>query len=236
MSAYNWYVKQIWFGIEGPKYDAPMLGIIKRSGMCKALGHFCHVKIPVNGKKVWASGAEDRTFYMHLVSWEDLDGKIPKDMIPALGWNKDGNTYCFFKDGQVWSAGSGGTLLTFPTDQWKSEWFDIPHPMQYRYSIPRPLTLIERGAQYTCSGDINMYNWYYGLLDSSGEPRVTLPANPKWGVSVDKNGRVTGESGAAEIWNGDPKPWCTEIVEVKSKSGWRNVKDDEKTTIWKREA
>jgi hypothetical protein len=233
MSAYNWYVKGIWFGIEGPKYDAPMLGIIKRSGMCRASGHFCHVKIPVNGKKVWASGAEDRTFYMHLVEWGDLYGKIPKDMIPALGWNKD-DIYCFYKDGQVWSAGSGGTLQVVHPDLWQDDWFKIPHPLDPHGT--RPLTLIEKGVQYTCSGDINMYNWYIALIDASGEPRVTLPANPKWGVTVDKHGRILGVTGAAEIWNGDPKPWCKEIVEVKSKSAWRHVKDDEKTIIWKRES
>jgi len=223
MSEYRWYVKQIWIGVEGPPPARQMLGVIKRSGWCHQMGQFCHVKVSVNGKKVWASGAEDRIWYMHLVEWEDIGEKLPQDIIPAYGWSKDGNTYAYnpcvargyesFPPG-IYQLGGGLGFIQIDKDNWRDEWEN------------NPLTLIQKGAHF-------MYNWYYALVDRNGEPAVTLPNPSKSNIKIE-DGIISGLEGGSGIWNGPPPLWCVKIVEVKSKEGWRYVKDEEKTTIWER--
>lgn len=225
MSEYSWYVKQIWFGVEGPKPDREMIGIIKRSGQCRALGHFCHVKISVNGKKVWASGAEDRTFYMHLVTWEDIGRYIPQGLIPALGWCKEGKMYCLLHEGMIVTAAGQGSLHPVPEDVWQDEW---KH---------KPITLIEKGA---C---VAKKNYYIALLDTPTEkgeyrprgpkPRVTLPYGR---FDVEKK-EFEGLTGAVSMWNGPPPPWCKQVVQVyqsKTTGGWIHLKDEEVTELWRR--
>lgn len=225
MSQYSWPVRQIWFGVEGPKPELPMLGIIKRSGQCRALGHFCHVKISVNGKKVWASGAEDRTFYIHLVTWDDIGRVIPKDMIPALGWGADGNGYYCLHKGEVVEYGSGGSLHPVSPEKWGSWKDDIR-------------TLIERGAT------IPMKNHYIALLEEptkkvgprSPKPRVTLPVGC-WNAESQEFEDFEGRGGNIGLWRGKPPPWCVQVVQVrqnKSSGGWIHVRDDEITIVWRR--
>jgi hypothetical protein len=224
VSEYSWYVKQIWFGVEGPKPDVPMLGIIKRSGQCKALGHFCHVKISVNGKRVWASGAEDRIFYMHLVEWHDIGSYVPRDMIPALGWCKGGNCYAFLHEGKIVEAGREGTLHEIGEDLWQDEWREDPK------------TLIQRGVCLCNRPRI-------ALLDEVLEEDQYMPHAPKPRVLV-PFGRFNPEScefvgleGVQEIWNGPPPPWCKQVVQVLSSpqnKGWIHLKKNEMTTLWSR--
>lgn len=226
MSEYSWYVKQIWFGVEGPKPDLPMIGIIKRSGRVKQLGHFCHVKISVNGRKVWASGAEDRTFYMHLVEWDDIGQMVPRDLIPALGWCKGGNLYAFLHEGKIVEAGRDGTLHEIDEELWQDEWKE------------KQVTLIEKGA---C---IPLRNFYIALLESktksktwgtprTPKPRVTLPV----GCFEPDAGEFVRLEGALSMWNGPPPPWCQQVVQVyqnKTSGGWIHVQDDELTILWER--
>lgn len=220
MSEYSWYVKQIWFGVEGPKPELPMLGIIKRSGQCRALGHFCHVKLSVNGRKVWASGAEDRTFYMHLVSWDDIGRQVPKDMIPALGWN-DPNTYVFKHEGDVVIAGSSGTLSVLRSELIRDEWKN-PNDR---------LTLIQKGAQ--C-----MEKNYIALMEEPmpvvspytarrDKPRVTLPVG-----SFNKEKSVFQKlEGPLSMWNGPIPRWCKQVVEVDCE-GWIHVREEHVNVLW----
>jgi hypothetical protein len=221
MGEYSWPVKQIWFGVEGPKPGCEMLGIIKRSGQCRALGHFCHVKIPVNGKRVWASGAEDRTFYMHLVEWKDIGEKIPKDMIPALGWN-DGNLYVFLHEGRVAVAGTQGTLAYLKEEAIREEW----------KNPAGRLTLIQRGAHL-------MVNHYIALMPEKMQPkawgqarkekpRVTLPV----GCFNKERGEFEGLTGAVSIWNGPPPLWCVQVLEVKCPDSWIHVDKEHYQVLW----
>lgn len=203
-----------------------MLGIIKRSGQCRAIGHFCFVKISVNGKKVWASDAEARTFYMHLVQWDDIGRVCPKDMIPALGWGASGNGYYCLHGGKVVEAGGSGSLHEVPEEQWGSWKEDMR-------------TLVERG------GTIPMINHYIALLEEptkkvgprSPGPRVTLPVGD-WNSKIREFGGIEGIEGAARIWNGPPPPWCQQVVLVRqnrSLGGWIHVKDDEIEILWERD-
>lgn len=128
MSEYCWAVKQIWIGIEGPKPDCKLQGVVRRSGTCHQLGHFCHVKVSINGRKVWASGAEDRTFYFHLVEWADIGGEAPKNMTPALGWCKGGNLFAFKHDGKIVSTGRDeqghSTFIPVDPELWQEDWHE----------------------------------------------------------------------------------------------------------------
>lgn len=101
MSEYSWRVKQAWIGVERRILDEEglfredrLLGVIRRSGVVRALGHFCFVEVSVCGKKYSASGAEDRIFPFHSIRL--LDGEpVPKLELEAVGWCKGGNTYAF---------------------------------------------------------------------------------------------------------------------------------------------
>ena len=94
----------IWVGIEQKVHgslteshgiwDRKMVGVVIRSAYCRALGHFMYCKVSINGKKMWAGGAEDRIFPFHHVTLEP-DEKPPKDMVPALGFCRSGNGYAF---------------------------------------------------------------------------------------------------------------------------------------------
>lgn len=228
MGEYSWDVRQIWFGVEGPRPDCHMLGIIKRSGRVRQLGQFCHVRISVNGRKVWASGAEDRTFYMHLVAWNDIGGYVPRDMIPALGWGADGNNYHYLYEGQPMLAARNGALRPAPKENW-GPWKDDMR------------TLIERGAAVSTPGG---YNAYVALLEEptgkevwgkarTPKPRVTLPL----GCFHTEANEFRGLIGALSIWNGPPPPWCKQVVQVYQTTcfgGWIHVKDKELMILWEK--
>jgi hypothetical protein len=200
-----------------------MLGIIKRSGQCRAMGHFCHVNIPVNGKKVWAGGAEDRIFYMHLVDWADIGQQIPKDMIPALGWN-DPNTYVFSHEGKVVITGGQGNLITLNEHAIREEWRDPAGR----------ITLIQKGAHF-------MVNHYIALMSEKmrtkekwcarkEKPVVTLPV----GCFNKEKGEFEGLTGAVSLWNGVPPPWCVQVIEVKCPSGWIHIDEEHYQVLWER--
>jgi hypothetical protein len=98
------YLSAMWVGIQKkypgrltPKYniwDEKMIGVVIRSARLKQLGHFMYGQVSINGKKMWAGGAEDRIFPFHHVTLEHYE-RGPKDMVPALGFCRDGNGYAF---------------------------------------------------------------------------------------------------------------------------------------------
>jgi len=98
------YLKAMWVGIqkkfpcdltrEYKIYDELMIGVVIRSAYLRPLGHFMYGRVSINGKKVWAGGAEDRIFPFHHITLEP-DEKPPKDMVPALGFCRSGNGYAF---------------------------------------------------------------------------------------------------------------------------------------------
>lgn len=146
-SEYSWPVKGAWIGVENdtekePEGDLPevtrkmcvlrnipggCIGVIIRSGQVRALGHFCYVKVPVNGKKVWAGGAEDRIYPFHSVKLSEI-GRVPKDMIPALGFAKDHETYCFLYKSRVvklvgpGKEGADKSVEDVPEELWQEGW------------------------------------------------------------------------------------------------------------------
>ena len=77
-------------------------------------------------------------------------------------------------------------------------------------------------------------NHYFAMLNKEGKCIVTLPA-PHRGTTVSEDGVVGGQTGAMDIWNGNPPLWCFEIIEIKSPEPWIKVPDNHKTAIWKRE-
>jgi hypothetical protein len=91
MSEYSWYVKNCWIGVER---DDQLLGVIMRSGQCRALGHFCFVEVSVCGKKYHASGQEDRIHPFHSIRLEEGD-REPEYLLKAIGWCSDHETYAF---------------------------------------------------------------------------------------------------------------------------------------------
>lgn len=93
MSEYRWLVKQALIGVQR---NGVLIGVIKRSGICRALGHFCNVEVQVDGKKYFASDAEARIFPFHSIDLKDA--KEPKLLLRALGWCNDGNTYAFVNE------------------------------------------------------------------------------------------------------------------------------------------
>jgi hypothetical protein len=231
VSEYQWWVKQIWFGVEGPKPDLPMLGIIKRSGMVRQCGHFCHVKIPVDGRKVWAGGAEDRIFGMHYVKWADLYQNLPKGIIPAVGWAKGGNNYVFLHEGKLVLACGRGELEPLPEDLWLDEW-----------KKEVPLTLLQRGADLINPQPGSLMNHYVAMLkEPELAPRVWGKSRPERPVVTlpvkcfDKEkGEFVGSEGATSLWNGPPPPWCLQVVEVKSTHSFACSMEDEVTVLWRR--
>ena len=147
MSESRWPIKAAWIGIENdtekePEGDLPeptkkmcvlrgipggCIGVIIRSGVVQALGHFCHVKVSVCGKKLWASGAEDRIYDWHSVKLSEI-GKVPSGMIPALGWAKDRSTYCLLhgkrivKVAKAARVGIDNALVDVPEELWQDDW------------------------------------------------------------------------------------------------------------------
>lgn len=101
MSEYRWRVKQAWIGVmrrvkdeRGLFKEDVLLGVIRRSGTVRALGHFCSIYVQVCGKKYIASGAEDRIYPFHSIKLEEGD-KVPALELAAVGWCQDHNTYAF---------------------------------------------------------------------------------------------------------------------------------------------
>ena len=100
-------------------------------------------------------------------------------------------------------------------------------------------------------------NRYYALLDEHGEVVVTLPTRrpaeggeegyvdpklPGWDsrrwvdllISVATgDGRIAG---SGTMWDGQPPPWCHEIVFVESPSAWPKggPRPRETATLWRR--
>ena len=65
MSEYQWRVQNAWIGVRG--IDGELIGVIRRSGTVRQLGHFCFVEVQVCRKKYHASGAEDRIWPFHSI-------------------------------------------------------------------------------------------------------------------------------------------------------------------------
>jgi len=132
MSEYSWYLPKMWVGIvddREDKYGGPLIGVVIRSARVRALGHFCHCQVSLNGRRVWASGAEDRIFPFHSVNLTEIGGTPPKDMkTTGLGWATDGNRYCFrygdriVEVGRAATAGYDEGLVDVDPTLWKAEW------------------------------------------------------------------------------------------------------------------
>lgn len=112
-------VKGMLFGVEHPE-TRQVLGVIRRSGPVSQCGHFCYVDVSVEGKKVTASGAEDRIFPFHSVRLDHL----PEGGWPALGWCKDRNTFAFLVDGMVCEVVNGRDFEPIKEEIWQPEWRD----------------------------------------------------------------------------------------------------------------
>jgi hypothetical protein len=91
-SPYRWRTRKAWIGVKDHKDN--LLGVIRRSGIVRATGHFCNVEVSVCGQKYYASGAEDRIWPFHSIRLKEGD-KIPDLELEAVGWSSDGNTYAF---------------------------------------------------------------------------------------------------------------------------------------------
>jgi hypothetical protein len=112
MSEYRWPVKKCWIGVmqrildeRGLFKEDKLLGVIRRSGIVRAMGHFCSVEVSVCGKKYFASGAEDRIFPFHSIELEKGD-KVPKLDLEFMGWCADHNTAAFKPPDEEVSTGS----------------------------------------------------------------------------------------------------------------------------------
>ena len=69
----------------------------RKAGRVSALGHFCYVKVSVNGRKV---------------------------LVPALGFAKGGNVYCFLYQGKIVEISGPGekSLTPVPEELWQDSW------------------------------------------------------------------------------------------------------------------
>lgn len=131
MSEYVWRVRKAWIGVmqriedeRGLFKEDKLLGVIRRSGTVRAMGHFCSVEVSVCGKKYFASGAEDRIFPFHSIKLLKGD-KVPDLELEAIGWCKGGNVYAFRKDGELVepsSSGQLGQVSLIPKELWKDDW------------------------------------------------------------------------------------------------------------------
>ena len=93
MSEYRWRTKAAWIGVQSA--EGVLLGLLIRSGVVRALGHFCTVEVSVGGKVKRASGAEDRIFPFHSIHLEKGEAPPKKMVARALGWMKNGNDYAY---------------------------------------------------------------------------------------------------------------------------------------------
>lgn len=103
------YLKAMWVGIEaqepGPLtakygiYERKMIGVVIRSVRLRQCGHFMFGTVSIGGQKMSAGGAEDRIFPFHHVTLEP-GAAPPRDMVPALGFCRNGNGYAFMYRGQ----------------------------------------------------------------------------------------------------------------------------------------
>jgi hypothetical protein len=96
MSQYRWYVRHATIGVINA--DGALLGVVHRSGWCSASGHFCSVRVSVNGRMMHASGAEDRTYGFHSIALARGDA-VPALDLEAVGWTSDGNDLVFCRPG-----------------------------------------------------------------------------------------------------------------------------------------
>ena len=161
---------------------------------------------------------------MHLVTWDDIGTYPPKDMIEALGWCKGGNGYAFLHKGEVVAAGSRGTLVPIPPEEWGDWKEDLTTLIQRGVCLcdrPRIVLLEKELEEGQC-------------MPHAPKPRVLLP----YGRFDTKKNEFTDLKGVQEIWNGPPPPWCMQVVQVLSdphNQGWIHLKEEEINTLWKRE-
>lgn len=128
MSEYSWEVRKVWIGVK--EYHragcGELLGVIRRSGRVRALGHFCFVRVSYMGKKRWASGAESRIYPFHSVQLEE--GETAKGLeLLYLGFTIDGNTAAFLdQEANVVELVDAGSMPNntrpIPRAMWKDEW------------------------------------------------------------------------------------------------------------------
>lgn len=127
--SYTWRAKSAWIGI---KDDATgeCVGAVLRSGRVRQCGHFCFVDVQINGRKVMASGAEDRIYPFHTVKLSEIGGVLPRDAVECLGFAADGNTLAFLYEGRIREIVKKGAIakrdgfLAATRDVEKSLWRD----------------------------------------------------------------------------------------------------------------
>ena len=124
MSEYRWPIRKCWIGVER---DDKLLGVIRRSGIVQALGHFCFVAVSVCGKKYHASGAEDRIYPFHSIKLKEGD-KVPELELEYLGWGKDHNTPVFKdKAGKVVQIVKAGVATDNTAPVPEDIWPEVAH-------------------------------------------------------------------------------------------------------------
>lgn len=106
MGADRWVVRNALFGVMLPDVRYPyseqspgqgaLVGLVRRTGDVRALGHFCSVDISVAGKRRIAQGAESRVWPFHSFVL-DVGEPVPVLDYMALGWCRDRNTYAFIE-------------------------------------------------------------------------------------------------------------------------------------------
>jgi hypothetical protein len=130
MSEYSWPVQRAWIGIEvkePPLFaSSKLLGVIRRSGQVRALGHFCFVKVQICGRFHHASGAEDRIYPFHSVRFMPEE-KLPELELTYLGWCTDRNTPAFRDQaGRIVKIARAGkdpdNTEAIPENLWQPEW------------------------------------------------------------------------------------------------------------------
>lgn len=130
-------LKAMWVGIQqkctGPLteqhgiWDEKMVGVVIRAARLRPLGHFMYAQVSINGKRMWAGGAEDRIFPFHHVTLPPNE-PLPKDMIPALGFCKSGNGYAFDYKGtpclieKAAICGKDAALTPVPSEEIPEVW------------------------------------------------------------------------------------------------------------------
>ena len=127
MSEYRWPVSKVWVGVEVTLPDEygtrVLVGVVRRSGVVQACGHFCFLKVPYQGKTRIASNAEARIFPFHSLHL-DVGEKATGLELRFLGWTVDGNTPAFL-DGTgriVAITGAGRDKRSIPEVDWQLTW------------------------------------------------------------------------------------------------------------------
>lgn len=136
MSEYRWRVRDIWVGVDfqlpeqfphSVYHNRVLAGVIRRSGVVRALGHFCFVELQYLGKKRTASGAEDRIYPFHSLKLEVAE--LPQKLeLVHLGWCADKNTPAFLDvNGDVvepYGSGAGARTKKIDPILWQEKWRD----------------------------------------------------------------------------------------------------------------